>query len=273
MKIDHIIDFPSRQRKITVYTPPGYETVDDCYPVFYMHDNQNIWDNPKHPYGGWKVDTTADRLIMNNEIEPVIIVGINNAVKRAEEYVGYGTYYGFENADNKTLRDTNSRLSRKYADMLVNEIKPWIDSEYRTKPGKSDTSIGGSSFGAMASLYIAGSYPDYFSRIAALSGGHALPDDNPGYWKEKPFNAVGYLVDRLYRQYPSFKIYLDCGDQGIDSFFIRRTREMNDHLSSLGYIEGVDIMYREFPGETHDESAWAKRVPLFLKFLYEKNTN
>ncbi|URA09822.1 alpha/beta hydrolase [Thermospira aquatica] len=80
-------------RRIFIYLPSDYNLTTNRYPVIYMQDGQNLWDSPQANFGGWKVDTTLDRLIAQGKIDPVIVVGIENSSARAEEYVGFSAYY------------------------------------------------------------------------------------------------------------------------------------------------------------------------------------
>lgn len=134
-------------RDVIVYLPPDYEANRrKRYPVLYLQDGQNLFDGTtSFTYGQeWRVDETAQSLIKGGEIEPLIIVGIHNA--------------GHERTDEYTpTRDTRRKVGGKaeiYGRMLVEELKPVIDSRYRTLSHASHTGLGGSSLGGLVSLYL-----------------------------------------------------------------------------------------------------------------------
>jgi enterochelin esterase-like enzyme len=137
----------NNDRDIIVYLPPGYETnKNKRFSVFYMHDGQNLFDGATSfiPGQEWKVDETAQSLINAHKIEPLIVVGIYNTGKdRVNEYTPA--------QDPKYKAGGNADL---YARMLVEELKPFIDRTYRTKPDAAHTGLGGSSLGGLVSLYL-----------------------------------------------------------------------------------------------------------------------
>src|SRR5258705_10465824 len=145
-----------------VYLPPGYEASKrKSYSVFYLHDGQNLFDGATSfiPGQEWRVDETAQRLIDAGKIEPLIIVGINNAGKdRIDEYTPA--------ADAKYKAGGKANL---YGRMLVEELKPFIDAHYRTRQGAAHTGVGGSSLGGLVSLYLSLKYPRVFGRAAVVS--------------------------------------------------------------------------------------------------------
>src|SRR5687767_4496361 len=112
-------------RDLVIYLPPGYDTNPKArYSVLYLHDGQNLFDGATAfiPGKEWQIDETAQRLIAAGKIEPLIIVGINNTGKdRIDEYT--------------PVQDTKRRMGGKadlYGRMLVEELKPFIDANYRT---------------------------------------------------------------------------------------------------------------------------------------------
>src|SRR5436189_1140532 len=135
-------------RDVLVYTPPGYnEDVERRFPVLYMHDGQNLVD-PEDAFGGvaWSADETAQALISAGAIEPMIIVGIYNTGDRLDEYTHVKATAG-------RMRGHGGRAD-DYGRMIIEELKPFIDTEYRTKPEREFTGLGGSSLGGLVSIYL-----------------------------------------------------------------------------------------------------------------------
>lgn len=261
--------FLVRAREISVYTPPGYrEHNNQRYPVFYLMDGQNVWDGPGLPYGGWKANSIADRLIKERKIEPFIIVGIANSSRRSEEYVGGSVFHKMTPTLDEGFVNQAKRLHEEFRRYVAEVVKPFIDSTYRTLPDAPNTAIGGASFGAGVSLSIAFTYPNLFGKVAALSGGNYAPG-NP-QWEGKPYVMYPWLMDTLIRQKQPIKIWLDCGTENIDAIFLPRSREMNEHLKRLGWKEDQDLRWLEDRGAGHNETAWAKRLGEIFSFLFPR---
>src|SRR5205085_8623287 len=148
--------FPSKvlgnRRQVLVYLPPGYSRFSRRrYPVLYLHDGQNVFDAATSFAGTeWRVDETAQRLIRENLIEPLIIVAIaNTGEDRIHEYAPTPGVID-ENAKRKKR---GKGWARRYGRFLIEELKPYIDKQYRTKPEAEFTGLGGSSVGALLTLW------------------------------------------------------------------------------------------------------------------------
>src|SRR5262249_37055433 len=141
-----------------VYLPPGYgENTLRRYPVAYMQDGRNLFF-PEESFLGaeWQVDETLDLLDSMSVIDQTIVVGIY-AERREEEYTAPGY--------------------RLYGRSLAEEVKPFIDSRFRTLPGPSDTAVIGSSLGGVVSFFMAWEWPEVFGRAACLSSTFGWKDD------------------------------------------------------------------------------------------------
>lgn len=248
-------DFPSRvlgnRREVMVYLPPGYGRSRTRYPVFYMHDGQNLFDRAT-AFGGtaWGVNDAAERLIQAGEMQPVIIVGIANAgAARIDEYAPTAGFYEVGGGG----KQRSLGLAKKYGEFLLKEIKPYIDSHYRTRPEVEFTGTGGSSMGGLVSICLGLTFPKVFSRLAVMS---------PSIWWD---DAILFkYIDGLKRALP-LKIWLDTGTEEPGW---NRARVLRDCLLEKGWRMGETFRYLEVPGATHSEGAWAARIDQVLKFLY-----
>lgn len=241
----------NNSRTIIVYLPPDYETdLNRHYPVLYMQDGQNLFDSSTAFAGiEWQVDETAQRLITEKKIEPVIIVGIYNTPNRTAEFTPF----------DKTPAGADG-LGALYGRFVVEEVKPMIDRTYRTKPDRDHTAIAGSSMGGLITLAIAHDHPDIFSAVAVLDpwlrdSQHALLDT----WKDDAWMK-------------GMRFYADMGTEGGPEY--PGTTELQD-LNSLtqlfdsgGLKKGTDYISSVVDGAQHNEAAWQPRVPNFLMFLY-----
>lgn len=236
-------------RGIYVYLPPGY-LFDSSrrYPVLYMHDGQNCWDDPEEPFGqgGWHVNVTADQLITTRLTEPFIVVGIPNTPDRMTEY-GPGT-------------DVTDGASHAYLRYLVRDVKPLIDGRYRTKPGAGDTVLMGSSMGGIISLQAGLLYPEVFGQVGCLSPALEFKDGQGRNYFD--------LLASTGKQ--PIRIYLDSGTAGRGRDGMMATRRMGRALLAAGWIEGDDFMRFEHAGAYHNERAWRQRVHRALIFFFER---
>jgi predicted alpha/beta superfamily hydrolase len=250
--------FPSKilgnQRDVLVYLPRGYRPLSRRrYPVLYLHDGQNVFDAATSFAGvEWGVDETAERLIKEGLIEPLIIVAVAN---RGEERIHeYAPTPGV--IDAKAKRKKRSKgLARKYGHFLIDELKPYIDRKYRTNPDAEFTGLGGSSLGGLVTLAIGILYPHAFSRLMVMS---------PSIWWDN--FAIYRLVDSI-EQKPLLKIWLDTGtaEPGWE-----QARELLKRLVEKGWKLPKDLQYMEAQSGDHSEAAWAARVEPALRFLFPR---
>ena len=253
-------DFPSTSlgntRTILVYLPPGYEEEEEerRYPVLYMHDGQNVFDAGTSFIGvEWGVDETLERMIGEEQVRPLIVVGIFNTSEREFEYT----------PTQDAGRGKGGGASR-YADFIVDELKPYIDWTYRTQPERQHTGIMGSSLGGIASLYIAWTHPDVFSRVGAMS---------TAYWWSN--SQILTMLEEVAPP-PGVRVWLDMGtaedksDRNDDEVpdIIEQHRLARNILMAKGLEIPRTLRYIEDEGAVHNERAWASRFPRAVEFLF-----
>lgn len=238
-------------RDIIVCLPPGYdEATWQRYPVFYLHDGQNLFDEETAFAGQeWHADETADELVRSGEIHPVIMVGIyNTGAHRIDEYT--------------PTTDTRGQAGGKaapYAAMIVEELKPFIDANYRTLQAPEHTAMGGSSLGGLATLYIGLLHPDVFGKLAVLS---------PSVWWNH--GVILNMIREMPQAGPRALLWLDIGtaEGKHPRSILRDARSLRDVLCSRGWRQGADLAYMEDEGAVHNEMAWSRRMPRILRFLF-----
>lgn len=244
-------------RFLRVWLPPGYDQAENSarrYPVLYLNDGQNLFE-PSISFTGveWQVDETADRLIREGIVPPMIIVGIDNAGKdRFREYMPH-----------RSLQPMMLRVQgQKYPNFLTKEIMPFIARHYRVATGPENTGLGGSSLGALISLYTAAVRPGLV--------GHLLLE-SPSLWAS---NRQMMRESRTIKDWPE-RVFLATGtaEAGGED----KNRSMVDDVRELAYIfrrAGLSdhrLRLQIEEGATHHESAWAKRFPDALTFLFGNN--
>ncbi len=148
-------------RKIWLYLPPDYATSTKNYPVLYMQDGQNLFDNATSFSGEWQVDETLNTLFANGDYG-AIVVGIDNGGgARLDEYSPWNNpQYGGGDGDD-------------YMNFLANTLKPFIDANYRTRAEPAMNAMIGSSMGGLIATYGACEHPDAFRKVGSMS---------PAYW-------------------------------------------------------------------------------------------
>ena len=234
-------------RTLSIYLPPSYESSPDRrYPVFYLHDGQNLFDPHTSYVPGrtWHAGETADRLAESAEIEEVILVGIaNTGLRRMSEYTPTRDFRmgGGEGAD--------------YGLLIVKELKPFVDRTYRTLPDRANTALGGSSLGGLISLFLGLMHPDNFGKLAVLS---------PSIWWDH--RSILTFVTQANLNPPP-KIWLDIGT-GEGARHVRDTELLSRMLTARGWMPGKDLALYVVPGAVHNEDAWAARFDRILRFLF-----
>lgn len=255
-----IHEFKSRifrnTRFIRVWLPPGYDEASGQgrgYPVLYLNDGQNLFESATSFTGvEWQVDETADRLIREGVIAPMIVVGIDNAGKdRFREYVPH-----------RSLQPMMLRVQgRRYPDFLIKEVMPFVARNYCVATGPDNTGLGGSSLGALIALYTALTRPGVIGRLLL---------ESPSLWASNR-QLVGEC--RAGKDWPN-RIFLatgtaEAGRADRNQSVVDDVRELAGILGRAGLSEtGLRIVIED--GASHHESAWARRFPEALAFLFGK---
>ena len=239
--------FLPQERDIIVYLPPGYEEQNATYyPVLYMQDGQNLYDGATSFFPGMErhMDESAEALIKQGAIRPVIIVGVYSAgLKRINEYTP------------TKLPDGRGGEADLYGRMLVEEIKPFIDNQYRTLRSSSETGLGGSSLGGLLTMYLGLKYADTFGILEVSS---------PAFdWDHE---MIVRCVDSLPRKTHQ-RIWLTVGTGELERF-LSSTRSLHAALVAKGWKEGIDLGYVEAPGLQHNPASRAQLNARLLTFLF-----
>ncbi len=240
----------SGNRDIAVYLPPSYKSNStQKYPVLYMHDGQNMFDQSTGAFGKeWYVDEKVEYLIKKKIINEIIIVGVYNGLdQRLNEYTW------------NAMTGEGGGQGKSYGEFLTKEVKVFIDKTYRTKSDRANTAVAGSSLGGLISFYLADNYPNVFSKIGIMS---------PSLWWND-----GEALKEASNLKNNFDFWLDCGTQEGDtpSTMINYVNNMYGILSSK-YGKSHVLQYVQ-PNAQHNEEAWATRIhaPIIEFFGTEKD--
>ncbi len=225
----------NRTRRIWIYLPQDYlSNPQKSYNVMYMQDGQNLFDEYFSFGKEWKIDETLNNLFDNFGDDGCIVVGVDNGgSNRIGEYTPYiNAKYGGGDGD-------------KYIQFLINTLKPYIDTKYRTKPQREFTGIGGSSLGGLVSFYGAIKHQNVFSRALIFS---------PSFWWSPD---IFKLVKDEEKQKP-MKIFLMAGGaEEPDDDVVFKTKQMRDDLLDVGFAAN-EVFFAMHEDGNHSEWYWAR---------------
>ncbi|WAC64386.1 alpha/beta hydrolase-fold protein [Pseudoxanthomonas sp. SL93] len=256
-------DFPSGHvpaRNVDVWLPPGYASSDhQRYPVLYMHDGQNVFD-PATSYTGidWAVDEAMTRLVSTGQVREAIVVAVWNTPRRLQEYMPRKpiTAASFTPNIGDPPFPVVDLSSDAYLRFLVEELKPFVDTHYRTLTGPEDTAVMGSSLGGLISAYAVTEHPNIFGRAGCVST----------HWPAGQGIVVDYLAAHL-PQAGTLRWYFDYGTATIDASYEPYQQRVDPLMQAKGYRAGKDWITRRYTGAEHNEAAWRERIEVPLVFL------
>jgi predicted alpha/beta superfamily hydrolase len=226
----------NRNVSYRVYLPRGYrQHFARRYPVLYMLDGQNIFENSG--FGSWKAKESLDRLIKRGQVAELIVVAIDSCCSRNQDYVP----------------PEDGGQADRFATFLANEFKPHIDQAFRTKPQREHTGLLGSSLGGVMSLYAGWKYFHKFGKVGSMSGSWWLK----GFRDSLPTDKKRPLT-----------VYLDSGDSGMANDCVHHTNRVRGILENLGFELGQDLHHAVGRFHEHNERAWSRRLPHALRFLF-----
>ncbi len=242
-------------RDALIWLPPGYNepaNADRAYPVLYLQDGQNVFEQLPNVPGEWHADETADQLISEGLIEPIIIVAIPHAgAERSAEYLPFAAMDGVE------------PLADEYLHFLTNEVMPRVERAFRVKQGPEHTAIGGSSFGGVFTLYAATHRPDLFGMAMAESV--STLEGAGDAWPEYLQNASSW-PSRLYLGVGGQETGNDERQRDVNQRYVQWARDIEELAAAVVGDENVRLVID--PRATHTEDAWANRFSEALKFLF-----
>lgn len=231
-----------------VLLPPSYdEQRARHYPVLYAQDGQALWSSSRDPLGVWGLDTVIDQLLEIGVMSELIVVGIDTSASRMDRLgpVPDPTHGGGRGGEHLST--------------MIDVLKPRIDAELRTRVGRDDTVVMGSSLGGLFSFYAAWARPDVFGKAICLSSSF--------WWANR------YMIrEARVAPTPRPTIYLDSGvalnPEALSQDGFQHTSSMQRALVRAGYRSGEDLHRLAFPGHAHSTSAWSARVAIPLQLLF-----
>ena len=235
-----------------------------------MHDGQVLFERGRgFSSQEWEVDEWMTRLISEGKVKEAIIVAPWNSPKRFREYQPSKPFLKMSEAD-QAMRDSLDQeynggpLADEYLRYIVEELKPYIDSTYRTHTNKQNTYMMGSSMGGLISIYAIAEYPHVFQKVACLS------THFPVSLRVNEPRISNYIISYLKDNLPDGSdnaIYFDYGTLTLDSWYAPHQKRMDSAMVVLGYDVGRNWVTRQFVGAEHSEVSWRERLDVPLAFL------
>lgn len=246
--LDEQFYFPTlgRHRRLWVYLPEAYETSGIGYPVIYMHDGQNLFDELNSFGSEWGIDETLDA-----ERGNIIVVGIDNGEEhRMAEYMLY------DHPDHGPAEGAH------YMKDIAEVLKPFVDGLLRTRPEKEHTCIAGSSMGGLISFYAGLYFPHIFGVVGIFS---------PALWLDAPriFTEVQEVAGRnaiSNEGQPQQRWYFYAGAQETETL----VAEVATMVKIFRQYPYMDVTYQIDAEGIHDEAVWKNYFPNFYKWIVGK---
>ncbi|GAB1415363.1 alpha/beta hydrolase-fold protein [Paludibacter sp.] len=236
-------------RRIIIYLPPDYEVnTEKRYPVLYMHDGQNIFE--QGAFGSWRMQDALQSLYDSGK-NVGIVVGIDNGAGRMSEYTPFPN---FQYASNPTGND--------YLQAIINNVIPYINSNYRTLADRENTGICGSSLGGLISYYAGLKHNDIFGRVGVVS---------PAFWYCKN-DLNNYVSNWMGENAVKTKIYFICGDNEGSSSMVSDMQSFYN-LTGIKGFKNENLYYEVVAGGQHNEAAWSQQIKRVYEFLFQNNTS
>lgn len=236
-------------RRVYVCLPNDYDTSNQVYPVLYMFDGHNLFDDKTATYGKcWGLK----KYIEENDI-PLVVIGEDcnhTGDMRLFEYCPFPS-------EGRNWFPEGEVTGKITAEWFAKTLKPYCEKKYRICKDRDHVGIGGSSMGGLMSMYCIAAYNNVYSKAACLS---ATTDITLLQLLETICSS------RISR---NTKVYMDFGS--------REVRTGQQYACMMERMLEINHAFQEkncstypwtIPGGTHSEASWEKMVPRFLEYLY-----
>ena len=230
-----------RTRRISVLLPADYHATDRRYPVLYLQDGQNLFDDYA-PYGSWGLRKRL-AFMRDKGLGELIVIAIDHAEsERMSEFT-------------PSFRTRLGRgQGKQYVRFLADTLKPYVDRHFRTRPDRAHTGIGGSSLGGLISIYAGLMYPEVYSKLMIFS---------PSLWvmPNIPVHLIQFSAEFHGRIY----LYGGAAESktmvpNLERFRRRLSQQLPDN--DITWELSID------PEGQHNEARWGKEFPRAANWLF-----
>lgn len=235
-----------KTRRIAALLPHDYHTSDQRYPVLYLQDGQNLYDEYA-PFGNWGVDKKM-AVLAEQGMGNLIIIAIDHAEEaRIAEFTP----------------SMKTRLGRgdgkKYARFLADTLKPYVDKVFRTLPDRENTGMGGSSMGALISIYAGLMYPEVYGKLMVFS---------PSLWVAPNIHFNLMTLDEPHH----LKIYL-YGGEAEGKYMVPNMQRFVAAVEQQKGETNIEVNLSVDPQGKHNEARWGEEFPKAVEWLFFNNAS
>lgn len=231
----------NKTRKIWALLPHDYDTSTEQYPVLYLHDAQNLF-NENAEFGNWQIDKKL-AVMSDYGIGKIIVIAVEHGEKeRLQEY----------NVGNTLLGQGHGK---QYIRFITDTLKPFVDNTYRTKTDREFTGIGGSSMGGLVSIFSGLIYPEVFGKLMVFS---------PSLWVI-PKIKLGFLD---FFEPQETRLYLYAGGKESETMVDHVTKFRKRLLKRESFQGRMKVRLSINEKGKHNESYWSDEFPKAIEWLF-----
>ena len=231
----------NRTRRIWIRLPENYSESDTGYPVSYFLDGQNAMDAATSFAGEWQIDEALDNFLAPLCTSGILVAIDNGGGQRIDEY---SPWY------NSTYSEGGE--GAEFAAFLAETLKPYIDTHFNTLTNSSETTIIGSSLGALIATYALCTYPNQFGHGGLFS---------PAYW----FNPEIFEYANNHPLSGSSRVYFVAGTTESDDM-VPDMQNMETIIQSAGIVSPSTFLVTHADG-AHSEWYWRREFPAAYEWL------
>ncbi len=275
LEYEHVAAAGLPEQRLTIWLPPGYDKGGKRYPVLYMHDGHNLFDPAKSNFNKvWAADKAMLAAMRTGKVAPHIIVGIwAPGQDRYRQYLPQSLYQASSGTPRAAMDAMTGGpvISAAYLDWLAGPLKQWVDTSFRTRPGRDDTAIMGSSMGGLMSCYAFLERPQTYGRAGCVSSHWPAADPRAVGEASPELIALwdGWFAARL-GQPDGRRVWMDHGTATLDAFYAPYQQAIDVRMAASGWQRGRDWESKVYEGAEHEENAWARRLPEVFGWLLRK---
>lgn len=275
LEYEHVAAAGLPEQRLTIWLPPGYDRGNRRYPVLYMHDGHNLFEPAKSNFNKvWAADKAMLAAMKSGKVAPHIIVGIWAPGKdRYRQYLPQSLYQAASGAPRAAMDAMTGGpvVSAAYLDWLAGPLKHWVDASFRTRAGRDDTAIIGSSMGGLVSCYAFLERPQTYGRAGCVSSHWPAADPRAVGEANPELIALwdGWFAARL-GQADGRRVWMDHGTATLDAFYAPYQQAIDARMAASGWQRGRDWESKVYEGAEHEENAWARRLPEVFGWLLRK---
>lgn len=263
-------------QRLSISLPPGYDASDARYPVLYMHDGHNLFDLKNSNFNKiWAADKAMLSAVQSGKVEPHIIIGIWAPGRDRHRQYLPRSLYDMTSGNLRAQMDgmtSGGVISQAYLAWIAGPLKNWVDTSFRTRTGRNDTAIVGSSMGGLMSCYAFLEAPKVFGRAGCVSSHWPAVDPRAITADEAQLKALwdGWFAARLGVP-DGRRVWMDHGTATLDQFYAPYQQVVDARFAAAGWQKGRDWESKVYEGAEHEENAWAARLPEVLGWLLAKD--